>query len=265
MTLLASGVHPWAALPAVLLHAGYLAFAAYRKREFSPHRILATRADAVTLLRSALGATLIVYAIEAPTSVAVTWVAIVLATTSALLDVADGVLARRDEDASAFGAWFDQETDALFVLILSACVWRAGHVGPWVLAAGLWRYGFVALRILLPRLRGPLDDWPARRVVCVTQIVVLIVALAPFLPAPLTPQLVFASLCLLTASFVRDLVTLWRNGAPKANQRAIELRRPARMGLPRSPLEVRSSRRMKHSRRCASSCDSSAKTRRVKA
>ena len=36
------------------------------------------------------------------------------------------------------------ETDAAFTLVLCALVLQAGQAGPWVLAAGLMRYAFVA-------------------------------------------------------------------------------------------------------------------------
>lgn len=206
-------MQPGVLLAIVLAHAGYVSLAAYLERSLSP-RSGATRADAVTLARTSLGATLIAYAIDAPNGASYAWTAIVVATCSAVLDAVDGALARRDANASAFGAWFDQETDALFVLVLSACVWRSGHAGAWALLAGTWRYAFLALRAAIPRLRGALDEWRPRRVMCVTQIVVLIVALVPFLPAPATHILVFTSICLLSASFTRDLVTLWRNGRP---------------------------------------------------
>lgn len=55
------------------------------------------------------------------------WVLIVAATLIAVLDAADGALARRQGLASNFGARFDMETDAAFTLVLSALVWQAGQ------------------------------------------------------------------------------------------------------------------------------------------
>ena len=56
----------------------------------------------------------------------------------------DGWRAGR-EQASAFGARFDMETDAALILILSLLVWQHGKAGAGSLRCGLMRYAFVAL------------------------------------------------------------------------------------------------------------------------
>src|SRR6185437_12999615 len=56
----------------------------------------------------------------------------------------DGWAARRSGFASRFGARFDMESDALFVLALAALVYRTGQAGAWVLTLGAMRYIFVA-------------------------------------------------------------------------------------------------------------------------
>ena len=67
-----------------------------------------------------------------------------------LLDVADGAVARRRGDASAFGASFDMEVDAAFILFVGYLLWlRAGH-GLWVLVPGLLRYVYVLALVWLP-------------------------------------------------------------------------------------------------------------------
>ena len=60
-----------------------------------------------------------------------------------LADGADGWLARRRDRTSTFGAFFDKEADALFVLVLCAAAVTQGHVPVWVIGAGLLRYTFV--------------------------------------------------------------------------------------------------------------------------
>ena len=86
---------------------------------------------------------------------------VAIGTVAALLDLADGWVARRSGTATAFGARFDMEVDALLILVLSALVWRFGITGPWVLASGLMRYLFVALARPLPWLARPLPPEPA--------------------------------------------------------------------------------------------------------
>ncbi len=70
-----------------------------------------------------------------------------------LLDVFDGYVARRGGHVSAFGASFDTEVDATFILFLGYLLWlRAGH-GSWVLVPGLLRYAYVLVLVLLPPTR----------------------------------------------------------------------------------------------------------------
>lgn len=74
-----------------------------------------------------------------------------LGTAFLLADGLDGWIARRYGHVSAFGAFFDKEADALFVLLLCALATFEGRLPPWILGAGLLRYGFVVLLFLVPR------------------------------------------------------------------------------------------------------------------
>lgn len=71
------------------------------------------------------------------------WLLAGVALGSLLLDLVDGWLARRAGLSSEFGALFDMETDALFVLTLALTLFSRGVAGPWVIMAGLWRYLYV--------------------------------------------------------------------------------------------------------------------------
>ena len=62
--------------------------------------------------------------------------------------------------ASAFGARFDMETDALLIQVLAILAWQYGKAGPWVLVSGLLRYLFVAAGWVWPWMREPL--FPSR-------------------------------------------------------------------------------------------------------
>lgn len=138
------------------------------------------------------------------------WWLVVVATVTAVLDAADGALARRSGLASAFGARFDMETDAAFTLVLCALVLQAGQAGAWVLAAGLMRYAFVAAARPWPWLAGALPPSPRRQTVCVVQITTLIVCLGPIVPPWLAATLAALSLVLLTVSFAIDVRSLAR-------------------------------------------------------
>ncbi len=141
------------------------------------------------------------------------WVLIVAATLIAVLDAADGALARRQGLASRFGARFDMETDAAFTLVLCALVWQAGQAGAWVLASGLMRYAFVAAAWALPWLAAPLPPSRRRQAVCVVQITALIVCLGPIVPPLLATAIAAISLLLLSASFAIDIHHLARQRA----------------------------------------------------
>jgi phosphatidylglycerophosphate synthase len=138
------------------------------------------------------------------------WLLVVLAVLAVLLDGVDGRLARRRNEASAFGARFDMETDALLILVLAVLVWRLDKAGAWVLAAGLLRYLFVLGSYAWRWLERPLPPSRRRQAVCVAQIVSLIGALAPGVLPPRSSALAFAGLVLLAVSFTLDVVWLAR-------------------------------------------------------
>jgi phosphatidylglycerophosphate synthase len=69
-----------------------------------------------------------------------------------VLDGLDGWLARRFGRASDFGARYDVEVDALFVMALSSLLYERGVADAWVLFAGLWRYFEVLGRMAFPNL-----------------------------------------------------------------------------------------------------------------
>lgn len=175
-------------------------------------------ANGVTLLRLALASVLVGLIGQAdwappwasPGTAALAWAAVVLATVTALLDALDGVLARRSGLASAFGARFDMEADAAFILVLCAGVWLAGQAGPWVLAAGLMRYAFVAAAGVWPWLAAPLAASRRRQTVCVVQITSLIVCLVPIVTPAVASAVAACSLGLLGLSFAIDIRTLAR-------------------------------------------------------
>ncbi len=67
-----------------------------------------------------------------------------------LLDGVDGWLARRLRCCSRFGALFDVEADALFILVLGFLAWQQRGVVAWVLVPGLLRYAYVVVLALVP-------------------------------------------------------------------------------------------------------------------
>jgi phosphatidylglycerophosphate synthase len=122
-------------------------------------------------------------------------------------------LARRTAMASAFGARFDVEVDALLIQALAILAWRYEKAGPWVLLSGLLRYVFVIAGWLLPWMQGPLAPTQRARVICTVQIAALVLAIVPAITPPLSTVIAALALTALSYSFVLDTVRLWRQAA----------------------------------------------------
>jgi phosphatidylglycerophosphate synthase len=166
-------------------------------------------ANWVTTLRALIVAFLVGSIGKPPTPRAAT-AAIVLALGATMLDGVDGWLARRSALTSAFGARFDMEVDSLLILVLAVLVWQHHKAGAWVLAAGLLRYAFVAAGWVWSWMRAPLPGTPRGKAVCVVEIVTLLVALTPAVPAPASGLVAAAGLTMLVYSFAVDTASLWR-------------------------------------------------------
>jgi phosphatidylglycerophosphate synthase len=171
-------------------------------------------ANQVTLLRAGL-VCLIGGALLAGGSLSLGWSLAALVAAALSLDAVDGWLARRYGLASAFGARFDLEIDALLILILAVLAWQTGRVGAWVLAIGLLRYGFVLAGWLVPWLRRPLPPSRRRQAVCVQQGLTLLLCLLPPVGTTLASVCAGIALLALLASFTADIIYLVRvRGAP---------------------------------------------------
>ncbi len=129
------------------------------------------------------------------------------------MDGVDGWLARRSGMASAFGARFDMEIDALLILALSILAWQFDKAGAWVILAGLMRYLFVAAGWLEHRLEAPLYPSRRRQTVCVVQILGLGLVMLPAVTRPASAWLAAGLVLLLGYSFAVDTIWLLRDGA----------------------------------------------------
>jgi phosphatidylglycerophosphate synthase len=163
-------------------------------------------ANYVTAVRALLAAVITGAIGEPPTSRLAAAVA-TLALAVAVMDGLDGFLARRSRMASAFGARFDMEVDALLIMSLSVLAWTHGKAGAWVLASGALRYLFVAAGWIWPWMERPLVPSTRRQTVCVIQIVALIIVVSPVVTAPASTAIAAAALLVLAGSFLID--TLW--------------------------------------------------------
>ncbi|HPF58831.1 MAG TPA: CDP-alcohol phosphatidyltransferase family protein [Candidatus Competibacteraceae bacterium] len=167
-------------------------------------------ANAVTLVRAGITALFAGLIGQPALTPKLAWIMTALATAALILDGLDGWLARRCGTQSLFGARFDMEVDAFFILILTVLAWQSGKAGVWVILSGALRYGFVLLGYALPWLNQPLPPSRRRQTVCVIQTVVLVLCLTPPLIPPMSTVLAAAALGLLALSFAVDMAWLWR-------------------------------------------------------
>lgn len=187
-----------------LTSATLLAAALYR----SPRGRLGP-ADVVTLARSTLvgsvTAVVATHLVDRPVDNAVV---VSIATVALLLDAVDGRVARVTATVSPLGARFDMEVDAFLLAVLS--VYVAPSLGLWVLAIGGMRYAFVAAGWVLPWLRRPVTPTLVGKTVAAIQGITLVTVSSGIL-APLAAVLLTAlALGLLTWSFGRQTLHLWR-------------------------------------------------------
>ena len=198
----------WRGVAATLaVYAAIGAFVLWALPQHAPHRRFGA-ANALTLARAGYVALLLGAVVEGVALAEnLRWALVLSGVLVLLLDGADGWAARRTGLASPFGARFDMEVDALFVLALTLLVVRSGAAGAWVMIAGLLRYLFVLAGLVWPMLGLPLPPSYRRKAVCVVLILALLAALAP--PAvPGAPWLCLGGLLLLVYSFAVDIVQL---------------------------------------------------------
>jgi phosphatidylglycerophosphate synthase len=204
-----AGLSPWLAPKALALF-GVAAWLVWRSLGEHPHRAFGG-ANRVTVLRLALTlglAACLGEPVAARPEVA--WVFVVVATVAAVLDAADGPLARASGLASDFGARFDMETDAFLLLVLALLLVQLDKTGAWVLLCGLLRYAFVAAMSACIWLARPLPPSLRRKTVCVAQIVVLIVGLGPIISRSFASAIAALGLAALLYSFAADVAWLAR-------------------------------------------------------
>jgi phosphatidylglycerophosphate synthase len=203
----AAGVGWRGIVAALVAYAAIAALVLWTLPQHAPHRRFGA-ANALTLARAGYVALLLGAIVEGVAlGESLRWALVISGLIVLLLDGVDGWTARRTGLASPFGARFDMEVDALFVLVLTMLVARAGAAGGWVMISGLLRYLFVVASFFWPSLGLPLPASFRRKAVCVVQILALLAALAPP-AAPVASWLCLGGLVLLVYSFAADIVLL---------------------------------------------------------
>lgn len=141
-----------------------------------------TLATWLTIARGSALALLAGFVFVGPPAGTLAWVPGALFAIAAGLDAVDGVVARRTDSVTEFGARLDTEIDALTVLCGASIVVLYGFAPAAFLAVGLARYAFVA-GIAVRRRRGrsiqKLDRSPARRFLGALAMAAIWLALLP--------------------------------------------------------------------------------------
>ncbi|WP_328189264.1 CDP-alcohol phosphatidyltransferase family protein [Marinobacter sp. OP 3.4] len=173
-------------------------------------------ADRVTLGRAVLVLFLASLTFHPELLQRMAWPYALLCLAALVMDGFDGYVARRTGTASRFGARFDMELDAFFILMLCIALMVLGKAGAWVLLIGLMRYGFVMAGWHWEWLNGPLPESFRRKTVCVWQLVTLMVALLPVTPDLFAHATLIVALVLLAGSFAIDIHYLYRHASTRS-------------------------------------------------
>jgi len=132
------------------------------------------------------------------------------------LDGLDGWMARHFRTASAFGAKFDMETDALLVAVVCLKLGIEGRLGPWILVPGLLRYAYaLGIRVVMVRAEAPRSQFG--RYVFVVLVLCLALSLWPI--EPIHRPLSMLVTALTVYSFARSFFAMrgrWGSGARSA-------------------------------------------------
>lgn len=117
------------------------------------------------------------------------WGPALLYTSASLIDIVDGVVARRSDSVSRLGGILDLELDALGVLLANVLGVLYGQVPAWYLVIGLARYVYVAglwLRVRTGRVVHPIPASMNRRAAAGFQMGLLAALLWPITAPPAT-------------------------------------------------------------------------------
>lgn len=179
-----------------LVSFGYLVFG--KRRLFLNEDYTMSRANMVTLGRHDL--LVLVTFLSAELDVLIIGsVAIIIA----LLDILDGHLARKDNNATLVGEYLDKEVDGVFVLLMSCVIYHFELLPAWILVLGALRYIYV---LILPYLKSEnRKEYRSKygRVIAVILMIGLIGCF--FIRHPYYEMLMMAVALLVLTSFLRSL------------------------------------------------------------
>ncbi len=127
-----------------------------------------------------------------------------------LMDWLDGFIARKFNQVSDFGDFFDQEVDNFFLVMLSLSIIIQYDSFHYILIIPSLRYFYIIAQMYLIWMRRDLYKSRRRKLVCGLVVSALIISNIYLLPILLIELLLIISIFILCLSFFKDFVWLYR-------------------------------------------------------
>ena len=135
---------------------------------------------------------------------------IFLAFIALILDGVDGLIARRYKESDSFGISFDQEADNLMLLILCLSIYLNKDIGVEIFLIPIYRYIFILSMYRFLWLKRELPESFTRKFVCIFTSILLIISHISYLDEYIIINIVFFALFIITFSFAKDIIWLYR-------------------------------------------------------
>ena len=136
---------------------------------------------------------------------------VILAVIAFILDGLDGFIARKYDHASKFGEIIDQESDNFLMLVLSTSLFLNRDVGIYVFLIPLYRYIFIFFMRRYNWLKIELPPSQFRKFACAATILLMVIAQDIYFSPENTTFLAILSFFIITFSFAKDIIWLYRN------------------------------------------------------
>ncbi len=128
-----------------------------------------------------------------------------------ILDGLDGFITRKYNHESRFGEIIDQESDNFLMLVLSISLYFNREIGIYVFLIPVYRYIFIYSMRKYNWLKLELPISQFRKFACVATTLLMIVAQDIYFSLENSIFLVILSLFIITFSFAKDIIWLYRN------------------------------------------------------
>ena len=130
-----------------------------------------------------------------------------LALFSVIIDGLDGYIARKFNQKSTFGLFFDMETDAFYVMVITSIIFMEGMFGFWLVIVGYLRYLYGTLSLFIRVYERESTRTKFRSIIAG---IFFVAILSPFiLPPNIHFPVVITASTLLVFSFIISFVMIF--------------------------------------------------------